>query len=286
MKKRNNIIPVIFILLLSSLFLFSSCDKDKKFASKDYPLTVSFVDVGQGDGILIEYNDKVIVVDGGEETSTYLFNRYLKSRGIQKIDLYVATHPHSDHIGAIPGILSLYPTEVFMLPMFSELNMPATKLYENMLTAIDTAGCEVSFPIPGDICDIDDLHFEFFAPMEETENYNNMSLVFRMTYGNTSFLFAGDAETDSENLILESGADINADVLKVGHHGSSSSSGAAFINAVSPDIAVISCGKNNDYGHPDKETLKLFENYGTEVLRTDIDGTVVIYSDGKTIIKG
>lgn len=273
----------MLLVLLLILSLLTSCKHTKMAEDKEYPLTVSFVDVGQGDGILIECEDKVIAIDGGEESNTYLFNNYVKKRGIDHFDCYIATHPHSDHIGAIPGMLSLYSTDSFMLTQFSELNIPATKLYENLLTAIDVEGCDVIFPVPGESYEIGKLKLSFFAPLEESDNYNNMSLVFKMTYGNTSFLFSGDIENDAENLILESGADIDADVLKVPHHGSSSSCRAAFVDAVSPEIAVISCGKNNDYGHPDQETLDTLEAYGTTVYRTDIIGTVVVCSDGNNI---
>lgn len=285
MKKRNKILFLLMALCCMFALFFTSCEKDKRVSSENYPLSVGFVNVGQGDGILIQCEDTVIAIDGGEESSTYLFNTYIKNHGVDHIDLYIATHPHSDHIGAIPGILSMYKAKTFMLPSFNELNMPATKLYEKLLTSIDENGCEVLSPTPGETYTFGSLTLDFYAPLEETENYNNMSLVFKLTYGNTAFLFTGDAEKESENLILKSGAEINADVLKVGHHGSSSSCSAAFINAVSPDIAVISCGKDNDYGHPHKETINELENYGAEIYRTDADGTIILYSDGNNIIK-
>ena len=250
-----------------------------------YPMTVSFVDVGQGDGAVIECEDIVVLVDGGDAGSTYKFNNYIRSRGIKSIDCYIATHPHADHIGAIPGILSVCDVETFILPEFSELNMPATKTYENLLLAVAEEDCEVIFPKPGEALTFGSLTLDFFAPVEQTDNYNDMSIVFRATYGKTSFLFAGDAEKNSEKLMLNKGYDLNADVLKVGHHGSSTSSSPAFIDSVSPDFAVISCGKNNEFGHPAPEVLKSLENYGTKVFRTDLNGTIVFNSDGNKIIK-
>ena len=128
-----------------------------------------------------------------------------------------------------------------------------------------------------------DLKLQIFAPVEETGVYNNMSVVFRLEYGKTSFLFTGDAEKESEELMLAQGYDLHADVLKVGHHGSSSSTTPAFLEAVRPRLAVISCGKNNDYGHPHKELLSLLSDAGIPYRRTDLNGTVVVYSDGKDV---
>lgn len=282
---KNRILKYTALLLgIFALFSFSACDKSGDILPVTYPVTVAFVDVGQGDGIVIECDGRVIAIDGGEESSTYKFNLYLRSRGIKAIDCYIATHPHADHIGAIPGIFSLYEVDTVFMPSFSEINAPATKTYENFLNAVDAEGCEVVSPAPGDVYSFGALKLTFLAPIEESENYNNMSLVLKAEYGSTSFLFAGDAEKYSERLILASGADIRADVLKVGHHGSGSASGAEFIEAVSPEIAVISCGAGNDYGHPHPETLAALENAGAEIYRTDISGTIILHSDGNKII--
>ncbi len=282
MLKRNKLKVASAVILLMALLL-GGCKK--QIIPQGVPaMLVSFVDVGQGDGILIECEDIVIAIDGGEEENTYKFNTYLKSRGITAIDYYIVTHPHSDHIGAVPAIFGLYEVKNCLIPEFSEINMPTTKMYENLLTAVASENCAVSSPKPGDTVKTGKLKLEFFAPVEETANYNDMSLVFKATYGKTSFLFVGDAEKQSEALMLKNRGDLKADVLKVGHHGSSSSSSVAFIDAVSPAYAVISCGKNNDYGHPEAEVVKALENRGTKVFRTDINGTVKIYSDGEKII--
>jgi len=249
----------------------------------NYPLAVYFVDVGQGDGIVIRNKEQYIVIDGGEWNNSGAVTGLLNELGTTEIELYVATHPHSDHIGAAPDIFEDFSVKSVMTTSFSEFNIPTTKTYEMFLTAVEKEECEVIFAGAGDSFTVGEMTLDVFAPVQETADYNNMSIVFKLTYGQTSFLFTGDAEKDSEALMLESGADLKADVLKLGHHGSSDSTSESFFETVSPRVAVISCGKNNDYGHPHREILRLLEESGITFYRTDEDGTVVIFSDGKDI---
>ena len=252
-------------------------------ADAEYPLTVYFLDVGEGDGIVIRCGETVLVIDGGEREESDTVNALLKSLGTNTVDCYIATHPHSDHIGAAAGIFGSMNVKSVLLPAFSELNVPTTNTYEKLLTAIQNQGCDVIYAEAGASHTFGDLKLQIFAPVEETGVYNNMSVVFRLEYGKTSFLFTGDAEKESEELMLAQGYDLHADVLKVGHHGSSSSTTPAFLEAVRPRLAVISCGKNNDYGHPHKELLTLLSDAGVPYRRTDLNGTVVVYSDGKDV---
>ncbi|MCH5198952.1 MAG: MBL fold metallo-hydrolase [Oscillospiraceae bacterium] len=252
--------------------------------TQEYPLEVYFVDVGQGDGTVIKNGDVYIVIDGGEKISADAFTGTLKSLGVKEIDLYVASHPHSDHIGAAAAVFDEFDVKSVMTTTFSEFNIPTTKTYELFLTAVDNEDCDVIFAEPGDSYTFGDITLDIFAPLKETNDYNNMSVVFKLTYGKTSFLFTGDAEKESEALMLSKGYDLSADVLKLGHHGSSTSTSEGFFNAVSPSVAVISCGKNNNYGHPHRETVALLEKSEIKYYRTDECGTVVICSDGKNII--
>ena len=249
----------------------------------EYPLAVYFVSVGEGDGAVIRCGDTVLVVDGGEREQAETMNTFLASLGVDTVDCYIATHPHSDHIGAAAGIFNAVRVKSAMLTPFSEINTPTTDTYERLLNAIETQGSEVILPAAGDVYDFGELKLTVVAPVEETGDYNNMSIVFKLEYGKTSFLFTGDMEKESEALVLEKGFDIGADVLKVAHHGSTSSTTPAFLDAVSPRLAVISCGKNNDYGHPHKEILSLLQDEGIEYRRTDLSGTVTVYSDGKDV---
>ena len=253
----------------------------------EYPLAVYYVDVGQGDGIIIKCENTVLVIDGGEREESDTMVRILNNINADQIDCYIASHPHSDHIGAAAGIFAAMNVRTVMMTSFSEINMPTTKSFERLQTAIENQGCEVIFAQAGETYTFGPLTLEVFAPVEETADYNNMSIVFRLTYGKNTFLFTGDAALESEALMLNRGYDLHADVLKLGHHGSSSSTSLDFLEAVDPVLAVISCGKNNDNGHPHRETLALLNEKGIEYRRTDENGTVTVYGDGKNIyLKG
>ncbi|MBR5424060.1 MAG: MBL fold metallo-hydrolase [Clostridia bacterium] len=253
----------------------------------EYPLAVYYVDVGQGDGIVIKCEDTVLVIDGGEREEADTMVRFLESVDADQIDCYIATHPHSDHIGAAAGIFAAMNVRAVMMTSFSEINMPTTKSFERLQTAIENRKSEVIFAEAGETYTFGPLTLEVFAPVEETADYNNMSIVFRLTYGKNTFMFTGDAALESEALMLYRGYDLRADVLKVAHHGSSSSTSRDFLEAVDPVLAVISCGKNNDNGHPHRETLALLNEEGIEYRRTDENGTVTVYGDGRNIfLKG
>lgn len=294
-KELKPIIIAVVIILLAVSAVINALNSDPEkntlggdvatvsSETADYPLEVYFVDVGQGDGVVIKNGDIFVVVDGGEKSSANIFTGFLSSLGAEEIELYVATHPHSDHIGAGASVLNEFDVKTVMTTTFSEFNMPTTKTYENFLTAVDDEDCDVIFVEPGESYTVGDMTLDIFAPIKETNDYNNMSIVFKLTYGKTSFLFTGDAEKESEELMLQNGFDLSADVLKMGHHGSSTSSSEEFFNTVHPRIAVISCGEGNSYGHPHRETIALLDTTKTKYYRTDESGTVVIYSDGKDI---
>ena len=251
--------------------------------SDEYPLAVTYLDVGQGDGIVICCKDIVIVVDGGEREEAQTVVAYLQRAGISTVDCYIATHPHSDHIGAAAGVFGAMNVKSVMMTEFSEINMPTTEVYASLLTSIENEGCEIIVPTAGESYTFGDLTLTVFAPVQETGDYNNMSIVFKMTYGKTSYLFTGDAAAESEQLMLDAGFDLSADVLKVGHHGSANSTTEAFFDAVSPRLAIISCGHNNDYGHPHKEILTMLETAEVPYYRTDLNGDITVFSDGKNI---
>ena len=252
--------------------------------SADYPLRVDFVDVGQGDGILIRCGDSVIVIDGGEREVGGPFVSYLKNLGVSTISCYIASHPHVDHIGAASAVFAAFDVQSMWTTTFSELNTPTVSAYEDLLTAAaNEPGCEVRFVSAGEEYDVGELHLQVFAPVVESTNHNDMSIVVRLTYGDVSFLFTGDTEAGSEQAMLDAGYDLRSDVLKVGHHGSASSTSEAFLSAVDPAAGVISCGAGNVYGHPQRELLRRFEDAGIPVYRTDVDGNITLFSDGKDL---
>ncbi len=290
-KLQRILLPLALTLILIGIgvavwLAVSGAGKNRHAEIKDasntnFPLRVDFVDVGQGDGILIRCGNETIVIDGGERDYAGAFVAYLRNEKVSDISCYIASHPHNDHIGAAPAVFSAFNVHMLMTTAFSELNTPTNVSYEELLTAVEAErDCEVRFVKAGDALTFGELSLQVFAPVFESTNHNDMSVVVKATYGDVSFLFTGDAEAESEQAMLDAGFDLRADVLKVGHHGSSSSTTPAFFRAVDPAAAVISCAKDNVYGHPHREVLQMFENAGISVYRTDRDGTVTICSDG------
>lgn len=240
-------------------------------------LRVHYIDVGQGDSELIELpNDEVMLIDAGENDKGELVAEYIKSQGIEKIDYLVGTHPHSDHIGGLDIVINEFDIGKIYMPKAEA----TTATFNDVLDAVENKGLRINTAKAGvSLVSGDDLTVEMLAPVKT--NYassNNYSAVIKIVYKNSSFLFTGDAERVSENDIK---SDVSADVLKVGHHGSDTSSSDAFLERVRPNIAVISCGVDNKYGHPHAETLQKLADVNAEVHRTDTDGTVVIDTDGE-----
>lgn len=245
----------------------------------DGKLKVSYIDVGQGDAIFMELpNGKSMLIDAGNPSDGSIVVSYIKHEGVSKIDYLVATHPHSDHIGGLPQVISTFDIGSIYMSKVST----TTKVFENLLTSIENKGLKINTAKAGvNILHEGNLRVDILAPVSASySDLNNYSVVVKVVYGASSFLFMGDAEKLSENQIT---ADVNADVLKVGHHGSEYSSGKSFIDAVSPEISVISVGAGNQYGHPYSGTLNTLLGAGSKVYRTDLDGTIVFVSDGTKI---
>lgn len=237
-------------------------------------LKAHFIDVGQADSILIQLpNEEIMLIDAGGDV-----RNYIRNLGIQKIDYLIATHPHSDHIAYMEEIVRGFEIGAIYMPRVSH----TSKTFENMLLAIQEKGLTIKTAKAGvSILAQDELSVNIVAPVGSGyKSMNDYSAVVKVTHKETSMLFMGDAETLSENQIT---ADVDADVIKIGHHGSTTSSGNAFLNKVSPEIAVISCGTGNSYGHPHAETLQKLESRNIQIYRTDISGTIIITSDGKSL---
>lgn len=242
-------------------------------------LRVSFIDVGQGDSEFIELpNGETMLIDAGTNETGKNVVDYIKSLGYTSIDYVVGTHPHEDHIGGLDDVIKTFDIGSIYMPKVTA----DTKTFEDVLDAAESKNLMINTAKSGvSIMDTEDLSVKFLAPtLDIYENTNDYSAVVKVVYGDTSYLFTGDAEEFSESLITD---DVNADVLKVGHHGSSTSTSTEFLKKVSPASAVISCGKDNSYGHPHSETLQKLADMGTAVYRTDELGTIVSVSDGKTI---
>ncbi len=241
-------------------------------------MKVHYIDVGQGDSELIQIGDKNVLIDAGCNDNKAL--NYLKSQGISKLDCVIATHPHEDHIGGMTSVINNFEIGEFYAPKVTH----TTRTFENMIKALQSKGLKITTKNVGDALTIGNATMQFLAPNSSIyQDLNNYSIVIRLKYGNTSYLFTGDAESLSEGEILAKQLDISADVLKLGHHGSHSSTSQAFLDKVNPQYAIVSCGKGNDYGHPHKETIDKLNAKNIEILRTDVSGTIVSTSNGNDI---
>ena len=275
-------------LCLAAIFTLSSCDSlfiydiPRLYYPNGKTLVSHYLDVGQGDSIFIELpNGETMLIDSGENYHGASIIKYIEDCGRDKIDYLVGTHPHSDHVGSMAYIIRNFDIGSVYLPDAST----NTYTYEKMLEAIKKKGLKVNTAKTGVsiLTDSEEsLDISILAPSntKNVKNLNNTSVIIKLKYADTSFLFTGDAEK-SELKTLS--GDLSADVLKVGHHGSETSTPQTLVDAVKPKIAVISVGKDNDYGHPSAKTLKRLENAGCEIYRTDQQQTVAVTSDGHTL---
>lgn len=239
-------------------------------------LLIDFIDVGQADSILVRNQDKVMLIDAGTNEAGETVVNYLENLGITKIDYLIGTHPHEDHIGGLDDVINNFDIGQIYMPKIET----TTKTFEDVLEAIENKKLTVTAPNKGDKIELGQAVGEFMTePILDEDNLNVSSLVLRLEFGNTSYLFMGDAEEENEETIRWP----KTDVLKVGHHGSSTSSSESFLEQVQPKYAIIMAGKDNSYGLPTQETINKLSNIGSEIYRTDEDGTIQMTSDGNTI---
>ena len=242
-------------------------------------LTITYLDVGQADCTILQWQEYAMLIDAGNDEDATLVLATLEQLGIEQLDYVIATHSHEDHIGAMDEVLWNLPVECLIYP--EETSVMST--YRNFLEAAEKAA-EVLNPVPGDVYELGALQINILAPQEGfASDPNNASVAVRLVYGENSFLFTGDAEAESEACMLKLGAELESDVLQAGHHGSSTSNTEAFLEAVDPVYVIISCEKDNSYGHPHSEVLARLEEMDVQVYRTDTMGTITLVSDGKNI---
>ena len=276
----------IACLLLGALLLLSGCEFRMPEQEVKQPaettgdgLTVHFIDVGQADSALLQCGGQTMLVDGGNVADSSLVASYLESQGVEYLDYIVCTHAHEDHVGGLSGPLNTCTVGT----VFSPVTEYDSKAFSDFAKYTRQQGLELTVPEPDDTFTLGSARVTVLGPREDYEDTNNTSIVLRVDYGETSFLFTGDMERDAEADLLEAGCDLDATVLKVGHHGSSTSSSYVFLREVMPQYAVISVGADNSYGHPHEEVMSRLYDAQVTVYRTDEQGTVVAFSDGTAV---
>lgn len=301
-KKAKKLLGIIIAIILA-FFAYESKDiltekaDVSEFANGD-AVYVHFIDVGQGSSTLIQEGTNGILIDAGEKDYGQVVVDYLKEVGIDSLEYVVASHPHSDHIGGLDDVIYALPVDTVIMPELEEFNTPTTRVYEDLLTAI------YDNDIPAELIDGersyifglgDNINVEVLGPVEQAEDLNDMSLILRASAYDTKFMILGDAEKQELASVYESPlnktlsvnkSSFDADVVALGHHGSSTSIYKPFLNSVDADVAVISCGKDNKYGHPHKEALDYIKAKAMTCLRTDEMGDIVlkVTADGYSLV--
>ncbi|HIW73398.1 MAG TPA: MBL fold metallo-hydrolase [Firmicutes bacterium] len=246
-------------------------------------LEIHILDVGNADSILVTKDGESLLIDAAENQSADTVVAYLHSQGIARLNYVIATHADADHIGGMDEVVNTFPIDTFIMAAMPEEATPTTKTYRKLLDALDAQGQTITEAEPGQTFPLGGAVLSILGPAGEFDDTNEMSVVCRVDFGSCGFLFMGDAEKEAEDALLASGANLRADFLKVGHHGSNSSTQERLLAAVRPTYAAITCGAGNPYGHPSPETLEALEEYGVQVYRCDLDGRIDLTCDGETV---
>ena len=287
-KKSNKLLSAIIALLI--LFVGGYFAKDEilpeSYEVPEGSMYVHFMDVGQGDSTLFMTEDGAVLVDASIADAGPTVVEYLKKQGVSTIKYFILTHPDSDHIGGALDVLNAFTVENVIMPNKTH----TTTTYKKLINRSDELDINVILGESGGVYNVGDLEIKILSPIagREYSNNNNWSIVCMMRFGNTKVMMTGDASEEAESRLLTaySAAELKADILKVGHHGSNSSTTAGFLKAVDPDYAVISCGLDNDYGHPHVEVMSRLNNAGLSIRITKDEGNIVYMTDGETIVYG
>lgn len=253
---------------------------DESRAGSDDRLEVHYIDVGQGDAILIKVGEHAMLIDAGENNQGDNVTEYLESQNVKELEYVIGTHPDSDHIGGLDVVMDHYSCTTVIMPDVEA----DTKTYDDVISAMNRNHLSVTDPEVGDVYSLGEAEFTIIAPNRDYgDDTNNWSVGILLTFGENRFLFTGDAEASAEKDMISNGIDLSADVYKAAHHGSKTGSSEEFLDRVQPEYSVISCGADNEYGHPNAQTLNEFRMRGIKVFRTDEQGTIVAVSDGNSI---
>lgn len=282
-KSKPSLLTIIIVIVIALLGVRETgiidTDNSKLTNSKlDGDVYVHFIDVGQGSSTLIQQGKNGILVDSGLSDYGDTVSDFIKSCGVTNLEYVIATHPHDDHIGSLPQVMDDFEVGKVIMPELEEFNTPTTRVYERFVDYIIENNIDAYSAEFGDIYEMDDIKIQVLGPVEQVKDLNDMSVICKVYAGESTFMLLGDAEKEELSSVYEYnysyGADFKADVLLMGHHGSSSSVYKPFLNAVDADTAVISCGRNNSYNHPHEEALDYCSQNGITVIRTDLQGTV------------
>ena len=245
-------------------------------------LTVHYIDVGQADSILLECEGQFMLIDGGNKEDGQLVISYLQQQGVEELEAVICTHAHEDHVGGLPSVLAVFPVKAVYAPTKTY----SSKVFDSFLKYVDQQRLEVTIPAPGDKLTLGGVDMTIVGPVKSYAETNDTSIVVLADYQDTRFLFTGDMETPAENDMLDYWGDRinwNVDVLKVGHHGSDTSSGYRFVYEADPEYAIVSVGTDNTYGHPNDSVLSRYADAGIPLFRTDELGHVIVTTDGQNI---
>lgn len=282
-RKNGSLLSAAIVILICAVWLIISSVSDNKAkpdSAGNEDVQVHFIDVGQGDAALITSGSEAMLIDTGERDDKNTLIHYLEDLNIKSLKYLVITHPHSDHMGEAGEVISEFETENIIMPKITGEAVPTSSIYRNFLKAVKNQGKKITAAKDGEFT-LGDCEILTFTSKEEHENLNNYSVIVKVIHGSDSFLITGDCEKEEEKEMIDQGADLSADVLKAGHHGSYTSSSADFLKAVRPDYAVVSCGKGNKYGHPHEQTVKRLKKYASHYYCTADRGSIIFISDGK-----
>ena len=244
---------------------------------QDAAFQMHFIDVGQALSVLVECDGQFMLYDGGNVDDGSLVVSYLQNQGVEQLEYVFCSHAHEDHVGGLAAALAYFPA----YHVYSPVTEASTKCFKDFVKYTQQQNLQVEVPAVGTQWALGSATVTLLGPVTQYSETNNTSLVLRIDYGVTSFLLTGDMENTAETDLVNSGANLKADVLQVGHHGSSTSTSYLFLNAVLPEMGVISCGTGNKYGHPHEETLSILRDAKVDVYRTDLLGTITVSSDGQ-----
>lgn len=283
-KKALRLLLILLIIAAVALYSLLHFRKPQNTLPAEDKLSVHFIDVGQGDCTFIAANGSTMLIDCGEYEYSAKVVDYLRGLGVKRLDCIIATHPHSDHMGGMYRITDSFDVGEVIIPHIPDEDIPATRFFEKFLDSCEENDICLTEAVSGRVIDIGSARAEIIAPSgERYDDMNDLSVGIILSFGKTNFLLTGDAGADSEAEMTSSGRLSHVSVYKAAHHGSAYSSTAELLEIVSPDIAVISCGADNSYGHPADSTVKRLRKYTDKIYRTDIHGTIVIESDGNVL---